>query len=436
MLNLEFWKWCVRLLPLLMILVIAGVGVEILVAAAPTPAQPQPAAAEMDALKAQAADLRIQADALKGKEDDLKWILGFILAVAGFFAAAQAASTWFTAQSFTEQAKGSLAQLDKAEKDVRSRFPLYSQMAEVWNNAFMNFTTKLEELSRRSNEDGSKQSDPDESFYWKRGVYEKMPLAYRRQLISAEQAVPYEIAGRNDPDGLYALTLRRLARFYWSKFVYEQALGACSAGDLEHAEYLLELAMRRIGSAFYLLNEKGNVHLESYKYYQGYLKARTKPATDSELAQLQRRLDLTLQSFLDSVEIEKRQLRGYFNLAYIKANFGVPAIRKQDLQTAIDYLRVGLRSPNWERQPVTEFTCMALYNLACYYARLRKTPRDVKACLAVLRKAAKFGMIDPDFVNEDFNVSNGDFAAMFPSLPAQQVNSFKQLERQLSRNFK
>jgi hypothetical protein len=389
---------------------------------APTTETVPPTQAEVDALNARVDGLSKQADMLKSKEDDLKWILGFILAAATLFAAAQAASTWFSAQTFTKQAENSLAQMEKTEKDIKARYPLYSQMAELWANAFQNLTTILQADSSVAN--------PDEGFYWRRGFYEKMPLKYRQDLISAEQIVPYEIAGQGEPPDMYALKLRRLARFYWGKFIYERSRGAGNLGDLEHAEFLLDQAIRKTGSPFYLLNDRGNIYIE---YYKAHSKSRRAQPTSFDKAELRKSYDCARQSFKDSIDLKKEQLRAYFNLAYIEAAWGSPAVPYGNLHAAINHLRDGLRYPKWEHEPVDEFRCNALYNLACYYARL---PRKEAACLCVLRKAARFGLVSPEDVDRDFNSKEGDFFPILTAAPPATRQKFRDLEKQLTRRFK
>jgi hypothetical protein len=499
--KLEFWKRCLLLLPLALIAsvaIIAGYGALEVFGGSPTASQRAPGVAvrnppaggtsaleaqssdlknEADEVKSRTDELKNEADALKSKEDDLKWILGFILGAAALFAAGQAAGTWFSADTFTKRAQGTLDQLDRTSKEVdkakedlkdrskdalgefekaklelmshseevqkarealntrlqetfsefekslKLRYPIYAQMAEMWGDAFRNLTTILESTSPGQN--------PDESFYWGRGLYEKMPLQSRRELITAQQIAPYEIAGRNEPDKAYVTRLRRLARFYWSKFIYERQRGAAELSDLEQAEYLLEQAMHRIGRVFYLLNDKGNIYLE---YYKAHLHALPAEPIESQRAALQRTLDRARQSFEDSILLQTDQLRAHFNLAYIEAEFGPADALDARLGRAIAQLKTGLKYPNWEKESVPEFTCKAFYNLGCYSARLPYSADTEAACRSALEEAAKIGLADPGDVDRDFHSPDGDFAGMLKAMSDEGRKALRKLENELSRN--
>lgn len=379
---------------------------------------------------------------LKDRIDELKWILGLIVTTAGLFTIAQGIAAGFNAQNFTRQAESSVAQLSKMEADfkrqadaslqqftdleasVRARFPVYTQMEEQRAAILQSLTRILEADS---------PVDPDEGFYWRRGFYEKLPVQYRRELIHAEQIVPYEIEGRNEVEKTYVLKLRRLARFYWSKFIYEFARGSSSLGDLEHAEYLLDLAIRKVGPAFYLLNDRGNIHIEYFNALSRSLSAKRR---ESDLAELQRTLNRARQSFEDSIQARREQMRAYYDLAYIWGDLDITESAKQkSLEKAIAYLREGFRHPDWEHEPVAEFTCSALYNLACYYARLASSNRfAARAWFCVLRKAAKLGKAPVADVNNDFDTETGDFFKLSREASPAVQNALKQMRRDLSRN--
>ena len=365
---------------------------------------------------------------LKDRIDELKWILGLIVTTAGLFTVAQGIAAGFNAQNFNKQAENSLTQLENIQKEVKARYTIYSQLAELWANAYVNMTVILQSDSPVQN--------PDEGFHWRRGFYEKLPLKIRQELISAEQIVPYEITGQNESAELHVLKLRRLARFYWSKFIYDRTRGSSSLGDLEHAEYLLELAMRKIGPAFYLQNDMGNIYIE---HFRALSKSLPTHRTALDLAELKKTLDHARQSFADSIAAQKEQLRAYFDLASIEADLeDSPADKEKNLGRAIGYLRDGLQYPKWEHEPVDEFTCNALYNLACFHARLVSPKRKFaeKATMAVLRKAAKIGLVSKTDVARDFNTPDGDFQILLTAATPEKKLVLKRLERELTRNYR
>ena len=434
MTSKKFWKLYLLLLPLLMILAIAGLtgyGATMLKvtpqrAQTTQPVQPLPAAArppqaENDALKEQATELKNDADALKAKEDDLKWILGFILGAAALFAAGQAAGTWFSAQAFTKQAEGMLA-------DAKGRFSIFSLLQERREASYGKLANLQLSLTL-----SSPIHSADEGFDWRRRFYEKMPLKLRRELLSAEQLFPYEVIGQDEPMDVYARNLRRLAQFYWSKFIYEQEWGLGSLTDLEHAEYLLDLAIRNIGSVFYLLNDMGNLRIEFFRVHSA---TNSSSSTALGLARSAHLLNRAREALNESIHTQKRQLRAYHNLAYVEADLDSGPDIEGRLRRAIEILQEGLKHSNWERTPVREFSCSALYNLACYYARLIPWDQSAEAsCIAELRKAAALGLASPVDVDRDFNTREGDFYQLLVNGSPKARAELRELERELSNNY-
>jgi len=358
---------------------------------------------------------------LKDRIDELKWILGLIVTTAGLFTVAQSVAAGFNARSFTEQAERML-------EETRARFKILPLLEGLYSDAFANLANLERTLASNS-----PVNSPDEGFNWQRRFYEKMPLKLRQELSSADQIIPYEVVGQSDLPDAYTRNLRRLAKFYWSKFIFERERGAGYLGDLERAEYLLDLAMRKIGSAFYLLNDTGNILIEFYKVHA---KSLPPEPTRFDKAELEKTLQRARRSFEDSIAVEKRQLRAYFNLAFIETRPGAAAAREENLRAAIGFLKKGLDYPNWEREPVDEFRCSALYNLGCYYARLAAfDPAAEGSCIEVLRKAAALGLISPQDVEHDFTAPDGDFYKLMQAATPERRSLFAELQDQLPANY-
>ena len=358
---------------------------------------------------------------LKDRIDELKWVLGLIVIAAGLFTTAQGVAAGFTARNFTDQA-------EKILSDVKARFKTFSLLEERRDEAYANLTNLEHTLAL-----SSPVHSPDEGFNWRRRFYANMSLTLRQEIYSAERVFPYEVVAQNEPIDVYVSNLRRLAQFYWAKFIYEQDRRAGYLGDLERAEYLLELALRKSGTGFYLLNDMGNIRIEHFKILS---KSLPLPRSHLDAADLEMVLVRARQNFKESIAVQKRQLRAYFNLAFVEADLSSPLTRAQSLRTAVQYLREGLRYPNWEREPVDEFRCSALYNLACYYARLAPDePLAERNSIAVLRKTARLGLISPLDVDRDFNTQEGDFFRFIRNSPAETRALYKKLESDLSRNY-
>jgi tetratricopeptide (TPR) repeat protein len=183
--------------------------------------------------------------------------------------------------------------------------------------------------------------------------------------------------------------------FYWSKFIYEKDRGFGNFGDLECAEYLIELAGRRIGRTFYLYNDLGNVRLLVLSARMDSLRQATANQAPVEAFKT---LDLAIDAFEHSIEINPDQIRAYFNLAVIEKD------HRHQTAEAIKWLERGLKHSKWEHEVVPEFTCATLFNLGCYcgfLAETEKRPEIVSKCLEALRKAAEIGKMDPNDVQRE-----------------------------------
>src|SRR5437879_687281 len=73
-----------------------------------------------------AEELKSGLDALKSRVDEMKWTLTIIMAVAGLFSIAQAAAAYFSSQTFTKQAEDSMKKIGDIQKDMESKFPMFS----------------------------------------------------------------------------------------------------------------------------------------------------------------------------------------------------------------------------------------------------------------------------------------------------------------------
>jgi tetratricopeptide (TPR) repeat protein len=353
-----------------------------------------------------AADARgtatLNAAELKDRIDELKWILGLIVTVAGLFTLAQGVAVGFAAQSFTKQAEDLLSRLRELETTVQSRFedmtgevkkryPIFFDIEERRAQAYANLNTMLKKYSPLNN--------ADEGFDSRRRFYEGMPLAQRQEILSVERFISYDIAGQNEPPEEFAKQLRRLAQFYWAKFLYEQGRGFGYVGDLERAEYLLDVAKRKIGVQFNLLNDVGNIRLESYK-------ARVDPRIIGQqgLVNLDpaRELERAQEAFDDSISAQPKQLRAYYNRAVIEADY------RQDFAAATKFLEIGSQQPNWETTPIVGLTCVAYFNLGCCYARMSEKAANssefARKCIDALKKAAEIGQVDPKDADREYGM--------------------------------
>jgi len=373
------------------------------------------------------ADATLTAAELKDKIEDLKWILELILAASGLFTIAQGIAAGFSARSFADEAKGMLA-------EIKGQFPVFKLLEERRQEAVANLPNLDQAFAKIS------------SYGLGNRAYGNLPFKLRQELLSAETFLPYRFMGRDDPPEVFALNLKRLAQFYSAKFTYEQKLGSGSLEDLEYARYLLSLAIRKAGSKFYLLNELGNVHMVHFKV----LSTLPGPCLKSGRSELRDALSLARGCFDDSIIVQRQQLRAYYNLAYIEADLA-PELTPEEapdrsLNLAVAHLREGLKFGEWEQTENHEFTCNALYNLACYHARLftcfslilnaPMAAEHEKETVTALHKAAKLGLIDPEYVCVDFTRENGDFSTLIRNGLPETKATLTKVRAELSHHYR
>lgn len=426
-----------------------------------------PAAAAAD--NAQASDLT----KLEKKLDDLRWILSLILAAAGLFTVVQGIAAGFSAQNFQKQAedaikrleketeralndlkrqsdeavgnfrktseeasqaalqqvnekfqgvldhldqeaKSRIARLEELEQQVRTHYPLFEKDRM---HAFSALRDRIASFSLVKNSmDG---------FDQRRKFYERINLGERQEILAVDRALAYEIAGQNDSPDVFAEQTRQLAQFYWSKFIYEKSLGYGSLEDLERAEHLLEIGRSKAAKdkQFQFLNVLGNVRLERHKakISAGKFPAGQMLADDPDLAGAR-------AAFEASIEQRPDQVRGYHNLAVIYTYYNYTtddAMLVTQLRKAVRILEQGLTHQNWETQPVPEFRCGTLYNLACVHARLAvldlgARKQKCEAALLLLGEAAELGFVPQEDVEADYEKESGD---IYPLLHGKKIKA-------------
>jgi len=247
-----------------------------------------------------------------------------------------------------------------------------------------------------------------------------MELPKRQKLLSVERFIGIEFLRRPDDDLAYTQNLQRLAHFYISKFKFEKGQNFGYLGDLERADYYLNLAYARSNNPFYVLNDLGLLNLEWYANL--YSSCR-----DRYLHQAER-------FFKQSCTNNPKQQRAYYNL-------GVLESRRNDLNAAISYTEEAARQEIWEETAIEARTGDIYYNLACYYARLAvlqgavtSGSNFVKNCIEALRKPAQIGLVRKVVVDFDYDDKNGDFYPLLHSGDAVVADELNSLRQRLPQN--
>lgn len=347
---------------------------------------------------------------LKAQMDDLKWGLGLVITAAGLFAIAQASASWFSSQTFTKQAEETLKQISGIQEDVNRRFPIFSDYEQLRKEAYSDLERSLRSVS---------VSNKEEGYDWREDLYERMSLPIRQRLLSVERFIGVEFLQHPEDETAYTQSLQRLAHFYISKFKFERSQGFGYLGDLERADYYLNLAYDRSNNPFYL-NDLGLLNLEWYATLYS-------TRADVYLQQAER-------LFKQSLSRTPKQQRANYNL-------GVLEKKRRDFEAALLYTKEAARHEAWEETAIEARTGDVFYNLACNYACLAVSKGDfdirsnfVRNCIEALREPAEIGLVKKRVVDFDYDNVNGDLYPLLRRGDNEIVSRLTQIRPNLSKN--
>jgi len=372
-------------------------------------------------------------------KDDVEHYLEWVIGIAGIFVIAQTVAAGFAAQSFSDQFKESIGRADKSvQATVAEARTNFSQVEKELRAKLDETTLKLEEF-RRKYEDlvvaedkrrgalgdlidnyvrapgasGAAASEGHadilvEGLDWRDGLYAAMENSPRQRLLSIERYLGYDLK-LDISDGNTPSVLRVLANFYVSKFEYEKRFGSAHIGDLERAQYLLQLWVEQRPTQFEIRNDLGLVFSRLSKYFAEQARASGVSTANKEAAECFEKWYRmrAKDEFHFSLGYCRDQQRAPYNLAVIAKE------HEGNLPLAIEYLETARHVPVWEHRPNESMLAIMLYNLACYraldcVARNDLSPVQIDAVVGLLRDCAKYQCIPAAVVTADFN-SNGDF---------------------------
>lgn len=365
-----------------------------------------------------AAPKLLTADDLKTRLDDIKWLLTLIVAVAGFFAVAQGAAAFFSAQTFTKQAEDAVKKIEKLAEDTERQYPMFAETEKARKEAY-----RVLEIAFSG-----------EGLDWRSSMYESMPLENRQRILSVESFLSIDLVPHQVDTPGYVRKIRQFANFYASKFLYERPY-LRSISELQRSEYYLNLACDVTDRRFDLVNDWALLYLEFYRKLdaaqeEGFIKR------SRELSE-------------ESLRREPQQQRARYNLAV------ADAYQKQ-WESAVNRLREALQHDVWEFSRIDERRGVILYNLACALARMsyakadesldtstgadaRKEASESAArytaeCLLILAESAHIGRMRKKTVDDDYDLPAGDLNRLVTRGSTDVAGKLNELRGKLSLN--
>ena len=340
-------------------------------------------------------------EVVRPRIDELKWLLTIIAAIGAFFAIAQGAAAWFSAQVYTKQAEESLKSISNAQDAIKARYPLFDHVEGMRKDAL----TALNNVFTSASKAPDSWAGNTEALDWKDNLFRKLGVEARQKLLSVESFTSIDLDPGFAADE-HADILRKFSLFYRSKFLYEEGATQGNFGDLERAQAYLILAGRKT-TDFTIKNDLGSLY---GTIYTSVTKANPNNTSDANGYLLQ-----SESAFKESLVIEPDQQRAYYSLAVIAGKH-----RKQ-YKEAIAELQKALDRKPWQREPSSYMRSMMLYNMACYESLLIQetmqgpiavTLDDAGRVVEFLQKAADLTSVRKDLIVTDFTDSDGDLTGL------------------------
>jgi|GEM_PF-4472261 len=362
--------------------------------------------------------------AVKPRLDELKWLLTLIGGLGAFFAIAQGAAAWFSADVYTRQAQKGLDEITTAQDAIRARYPLFEHVEEIRKDAIDSLNNVFSAASKVPDS----WAGNTEALDWNDNLFRALDVEKRQRLLSVESFASIDLDHSfNAAD--HAEILRKFSLFYRAKFLYEDGVCRGSFCDLERAEAYLILANSK-KSDFTIKNDLGSLYGTIYRAIKY---TRSESLDDAKLY-----LQKSENAFCESLKIEPDQQRGHYSLAVIYGHH-----RKQYKQ-AIDEMTLALEHTAWQREPSEYMQAIMYYNMACYQSRMLQqgwstvnpiTVDEAKTVTDYLEKAGKVSYVRKDYITKDFdNEKEGDFIGLLAAAAADLKTKMTELRAVLDKN--
>jgi len=366
-------------------------------------------------------------DAAKPRLDELKWLLTIIATIGGFFAIAQGAAAWFSAQAYTKQAEDGLEEISAAQDAVKARYPLFDHIEAMRKEVYAALNNVFSSASKAPDS----WAGNTEALDWNDNLFRRLSVEARQLLLSVDSFVSIDLDPGFSTEE-HADILRKFSLFYRAKFLYEEGITQGSFCDLERAEaYLILAAKKKVD--FTIKNDLGSLY--------GTIHTSVKKRNPANKDDAEFYLSKSEDAFKDSLHIEPKQQRAHYSLAVIAGRH-----RKQ-YEKAVKELQLAMDQTVWQREPSDYMKTIMFYNRACYESQLlheaweKKTPiprpqitlAQADTVIDFLKKALGLSYVHKDIVNTDFNKPEGDFFDLIKDAEPSLMAKLEELRVELDR---
>jgi hypothetical protein len=421
------YAWILRTRLNILPAILAGIGFAVLVygisqlvnaqppvpinlSGGPTGTTPPPDAAalqlQMKTLSNDLDGLTKSRDALKDRLDSIsqqashaQWLLSIVLGAAGLLTLAQGFFAFFSAQNYVKQAEDAIKRANDAEGaakaasekavkemealavDVRSRFPMFTNIESARADAFGELNRLTDVLERDQGPGGEGYQN----------LYVKSDPLIRQKIFAIENFSTIQfLTGANRNKELIE-NLRLLGRFYAGKYISDNPP---LKSDFERSYYYFDLASQKSNRNYTVLNDLG--WLFAIAQYP----------------------DRGRAFFEESMRSKPDQQRALYNLGTLEFEKG----NRLKLERGRGYLLKAKNQTNWEESPNPDTASHVDYNIACFFDAIAATETDLalKAdlldkCAVYLELAAQRGAQPKELVEDDLRT--GDLAQLGGSQP-------------------
>jgi tetratricopeptide (TPR) repeat protein len=339
-------------------------------------------------------------DAISQQASQAQWLLSIVIGVAGLLILAQGLFAFFSAQNYMKQAADAVQSIKDLETEVRSKYPMFSNIDELWKAALSLLAGRAAKLKFTEN------------------LFSALIPVERQEIFALENFFAFQFLASADSQPRVIAGLRILGRFYKDKFKIEcgRHRGSRSSpeemqfirADFERAQYYFTRAVEKSNRAdISVLNDLGMLLYTAIEIENGFEIGLFNRGELESFKQDAR------ERFKESLGVCADQQRAPYNL-------GNTFFDEQDFREALRYFQSAAKAKNWERSPDREMSSYVNYNLACTYSRLSGNETDVgkrddlfELALKALRESAEAAA--PPRSTLDADLASGDLSELAQS---------------------